>query len=190
MSCERKIELLKNNNPEKYIVSKNIVWASPDGFDLSMDIYTPTTGKNSYPVIVMFHGGGWIINDKSIMDQAAKYLVTNSEYVVCNVDYRLLVDNDNRVTINQIVNDAFGAVLWVKDHIAQYRGDKTQVAVTGDSAGGHLSAMILNMGHQLSSKAYSEQSLAFTPSYLPAGKTPGHNAFLLWSYYIFQYFRF
>jgi acetyl esterase/lipase len=112
-----------------------------------------------------------MINDKSIMDQMAKYLATNSEYVVCNVDYRLLVDNDNTVTINQIVNDAFGAVLWVKDNIGQYKGDKTQVAVTGDSAGAHLSAMIVNMGHRLSSKTYSEQSIAFSPSYLPAGKT-------------------
>jgi len=170
-SCSETPDLLKNNNPEKYTVSKDVLWASPDGFDLTMDIYTPTSGKDSYPVVVIFHGGGWMINDKSIMDQMAKYLATNSEYVVCNVDYRLLVDNDNTVTINQIVDDAFGAALWVKDNIGQYKGDKTQVAVTGDSAGAHLSAMIVNMGHRLSSKTYSEQSIAFSPSYLPAGKT-------------------
>ena len=171
LSCAETQELLKNNNPEKYAVTNDVLWASPEGFDLTMDIYTPKTGKDSYPVVVIFHGGGWMINDKSIMDQMAKYLVTNSEYVVCNVNYRLLVDNDNTVTINQIVDDAFGAVLWIKDNIGEYKGDKTQVAITGDSAGGHLSAMIVNMGHRLSSKKYSEQSIAFTPSYLPAGKT-------------------
>jgi hypothetical protein len=54
----------------------------------------------------MFHGGGWLINDKSIMDQAAKYMASNGEYVVCNVDYRLLGDQGNTVTLNEIVNDA------------------------------------------------------------------------------------
>jgi len=170
-SCAETPELVENNNPDKYTVVKDVLWASPEGFDLTMDIYSPKTGEDSYPVVVMFHGGGWMLNDKSIMDQAAKYLATNSGYVVCNVNYRLLIDNDNTVTMNQIVEDAFGAVLWVKDNIGDYKGDETQVAITGDSAGGHLSAMIINAGHRLSSKRYSEQSIAFNPSYLPAGKT-------------------
>jgi acetyl esterase/lipase len=105
------------------------------------------------------------------MDQMAKYLATNSDYVICNINYRLLVDNENSVTLNQIVEDAFGAVLWVKDNISRYKGDGTRVAVTGDSAGGHLSAMIVNAGNRLTSKSYSAQTLGFNPSYLPAGKT-------------------
>ena len=71
--------------------------------DLTMDIYTPTSGQASYPVLMIFHGGGWLINDKSIMDQMAQYIVTNGDYVVCNVDYRLLGDQDNSVTLDQIV---------------------------------------------------------------------------------------
>ena len=164
-------ELLENNDPGKYTVANDVLWASPDGFDLTMDIYTPASGKDAYPVLMIFHGGGWLINDKSIMDQASKYLATNSEYVVCNVNYRLLVDAGNTVTLDQIVEDVFGAVLWAKEHIGDYQGDSTKIAVTGDSAGGHLSAMIVNLGHRLSSSGYSEQSLAFTPSYLPDGLT-------------------
>jgi acetyl esterase/lipase len=170
-ACSETPELLDNNDPSQYSVSKDVLWASPDGFDLTMDIYTPARGADSYPVVIIYHGGGWLINDKSIMDQMAKYLATNSDYVICNVNYRLLVDNDNTVTLNQIVDDAFGAVLWVKDNISRYKGDETQIAVTGDSAGGHLSAMIVNMGDRLISGEYSEQSLGFNPSYLPAGKT-------------------
>ena len=135
-----------------------------------MDIYTPTSGKESYPVVIMFHGGGWLINDKSIMDQASAYLATNSDYVVCNVNYRLLSDNDNTVRLNQIVEDAFGAVLWVKENIDDYRGDGSRIAVTGDSAGGHLSAMIVNSGNRLSN-TFTAESIGFTPSYLPGGKT-------------------
>jgi acetyl esterase len=164
-------ELIENNDPGKYTVVKDVLWASPDGFDLMMDIYVPTSGRQMYPVVMMFHGGGWLINNKSIMDQASRYLVTNGEYVVCNVDYRLLGDAGNTVTLDQIVEDVFGAVLWAKDHIADHQGDGNRIAVTGDSAGGHLSAMIVNLGNQLSSQGYSEQSFTFTPSYLPSGVT-------------------
>ncbi len=170
-ACSETPELLDNNDPSKYVVSKDVLWASPDGFDLTMDIYTPARGADSYPVVIIYHGGGWLINDKSIMDQMAKYLATNSDFVICNVNYRLLIDNDNSVTLNQIVEDAFGAVLWIKNNISQYKGDATRVAVTGDSAGGHLSAMIVNAGNQLTSDSYSTPTLGFNPSYLPAGKT-------------------
>jgi len=170
-SCSEHKELRQNNDPDRYTLVEDVLWASPGGVDLTMDIYTPKSGKDAYPVVVMFHGGGWLINDKAIMDQASAYLATHGEYVICNVDYRLLVDDDNSVTLNQIVDDVFGAVLWVKDNIGHYGGDGTRIAVTGDSAGGHLSAMVVNLGDRLSSAPFSEASPNFQPSYLPAGTT-------------------
>ena len=170
-ACSDVPELKQNNDPGKYSIEKDVLWASAQGFDLTMDIYTPKSGRESYPVVVMFHGGGFLLNDNSIMDQSAAYIATNSEYVVCNVNYRLLSDNDNKTTLDEIVGDAFGAVLWVKENIAAYGGDSGRIAVTGDSAGGHLSAMIINMGTELSSSGLSPYSLRFLPSYLPAKKS-------------------
>lgn len=171
ISCAEVQELKQNNNPESYSVKRDVLWASPRGFDLTMDIYTPKSGRESYPVVFIFHGGGFLLNDKSIMDQAAAYLATNSEYVICNVNYRLLSDNDNTTTLDEIVGDAFGAVIWVKENIDAYGGDSSRIAVTGDSAGGHLSAMIVNMGEVLGSNEFSPDSLRFIPSYLPAGES-------------------
>lgn len=165
---------LEHNEPTHYSVAENVLWASPGGFDLTMDIYTPRLGKELLPVIVMFHGGGWLINDNSIMDQSAAYLATNGGYVVCNVNYRLLVDNDNRVTMNQIVEDAFGAVLWVQDHISHYGGDPMRLTVTGDSAGGHLAAMIVNSGHQLTSSGFAGQPLGFSHRICRRGRPRRH----------------
>ena len=169
--CATPTEKLSHNDPSKYTLEPNVLWASPDGFNLTTDIYTPTSGKSSYPVLMIFHGGGWLINDKSIMDQPAKYFATNSEYVICNVDYRLLGDQDNTVTIDQIVEDTFGAVLWAQDNIRTYQGDPARLAVTGDSAGAHLAAMVVNQGQQLSSQGYTVKTLSFNPSYLPLGET-------------------
>lgn len=165
------------NNPQAVFTEGNftkvsdVLWASPKGFDLTMDIYTPNSGKASYPVIVIFHGGGWLINNKSIMNEAAAYLASKGEYVVCNVNYRLLPDQDNTVKINEIIEDVFGAVLWIKENISKYKGNPAKIAVTGDSAGGHLAIMVVLQGHNLSSKGFAGTNLGFNPSYLPKGKT-------------------
>lgn len=156
---------------DRFTKVSDVVWASPKGFDLTMDIYTPNTGKKSYPVVVIFHGGGWLINTKSIMNEMATYLASKSEYVVCNVNYRLLGDQGNTVTMNEIVEDAFGAVLWVKDNIARYKGDAGKITVTGDSAGGHLATMVVVQGQNLESDGFAGPTLGFKPTYLPAGKT-------------------
>lgn len=152
-------------------IHKAIEFAKPDNFPLTLDIYVPQSGKKSYPVLVIYHGGGWLLNNNSIMHDLASTIARDGDMVVANMNYRLLADQNNSVTINQIVEDVFGGLLWVKDHIAQYSGDPSRVAITGDSAGGHLTTMILTRGRQLESDGFAGDSLGFNPSYLPAGKT-------------------
>lgn len=156
---------------DRFTKVSDVVWASPKGFDLTMDIYTPNTGKKSYPVVVIFHGGGWLINNKSIMNDMATYLANKADYVVCNVNYRLLGDQNNTVTMNEIVEDAMGAVLWVKDNVATYKGDPGKIIVTGDSAGGHLATMVVVQGQNLETDGFGGNTLGFHPTYLPKGKT-------------------
>ncbi len=158
-------------NAAEVKVHKAIQFAAPDNFPLTLDIYVPQTGKKSYPVLVIYHGGGWLINNNSIMNDMASTIARDGEFVVANMNYRLLVDQNNTVKINQIIEDVFGGLLWVKDHIDEYQGDPKRVAITGDSAGGHLTTMILTRGRQLESDGFSGPSLGFNPSYLPAGKT-------------------
>ncbi|MGE0771957.1 MAG: alpha/beta hydrolase [Cyclobacteriaceae bacterium] len=152
-------------------VVQNLEWAKPKGYSLTMDIYTPQTGKASYPVFVIFHGGGWLINNETIMDQMSVYMVEHAEYVVCNVNYRTLPALNNTTTMDEIVGDVFGAVLWIKDHISKYKGDPDRMAVSGDSAGGHLAAMVVGLGHRLESDGYGGATLGFRPTYLPKGMT-------------------
>ena len=155
----------------EYQVIKNIEWAKPDGFALTMDIYVPQTGKSSYPVVIIYHGGGWLINNKSIMDSMAMYIVRHSEYIVCNVNYRLLGDNSDTTKMNEIIEDVFGSVLWIKENISKYRGNPSKIAVTGDSAGGQLAAMIVLCGEKLQSDRFSEGFPGYKPSYMPGGMT-------------------
>jgi acetyl esterase len=158
-------------SPHTFDVTRDIEWAKPKGFSLKMDIYVPKTGKKSYPVIIIYHGGGWLLSPKEIMNDMAEYLASHSEYIVCNVQYRLLGDNGNTTTMDDIVGDVFGAVVWVKEHIKDYKGDASKIAVTGDSAGGHLAEMVVISGNSLGSEGFANGSFNFIPTYLPQGKT-------------------
>ncbi len=157
--------------PESYTLQKDVLFASPEGFDLTMDIYTPSTGKNAYPVVVIWHGGGWLINTNDIMDEMSQYLAEHGDFVVCNVNYRLLGDQNNTVTLDEIVEDVFGSLLWIKSNIAAFKGDPSQIAVTGDSAGGHLAAMVVSHGKMLESDGFDGPTFGYLPSWLPEGKS-------------------
>lgn len=155
-----------------YSLSKDIVWTHVAGMDLKMDIYVPNGGQQSYPVIIIYHGGGWLINHKSDMDSLSVYLVSHANYVVCNVDYRLLGDNKNTTNMNEIVEDAMGAAIWVKENIAAYKGDGLKISVTGDSAGGQLASMVTLCGDDFSANHFGSGTLNFHPSWLPQGLSP------------------
>ncbi len=146
---------------------QDIQWAAPKNFPLTLDIYTPQTQKKSYPVLVIFHGGGWLLNSKSIMSDMAQYMAANGEMVVVNANYRLLADINNTTTANELVEDAMGAILWVKANIKKYQGNPKRVAVTGDSAGGHLASMVVLAGRRLESDGFAGSTIGFKPTYLP-----------------------
>jgi acetyl esterase len=150
---------------------KDIQWAEPKGFKLTTDIYVPEIKKKNLPVLIIFHGGGWLLNSKAIMTDMAQYMASNADLVVVNMNYRLLADVNNTTTANEIVEDALGAVLWVKDHIKQYGGNPKQIAITGDSAGGHLASMVMFAGRSLESDGFAGDTLGFKPTYLPKNKT-------------------
>jgi acetyl esterase len=150
---------------------RDITWASPKGFDLTLDIAVPDTKTKSKPVLVIFHGGGWLLNNKSIMTDLADSIATRTDIITVNVNYRLLSDVNNTTTANELVEDAMGAVLWVKDNIKGYGGDPDKVAVTGDSAGGHLAAMVTVASRNLDSDGFDKKPLYFKPTYLPKGVT-------------------
>lgn len=154
-------------------VHRDIVYATPAGQALALDIYQPVRKSihGAMPVLVIFHGGGWLINTKSIMQQMAEYVATHADIVVVNADYRLLSANQNTTRLYQVVEDAMGATLWVQHNIGRYQGDPARVAVTGDSAGGHLAAMVLLGGQNLSSHSFASRKPGFNPSYLPPAET-------------------
>jgi acetyl esterase len=96
-------------------------------------VYTPD-GAGPFPLIVYFHGGGWVIGDKQVYDGGARGLAKQANAVVVSVDYRLAPENK----FPAAWDDSFAAYKWVLANAASIKGDPKKVAIAGESAGGNL----------------------------------------------------
>ena len=120
----------------------NISYAKREGFApnlTNLDIYAPTNAKKA-PVMIMIHGGGWQIGDKSnrgVWTNKVPFFAENG-FIFVNINYRL----SPAIKHPEHIRDVAEAVAWVHNNIAQYGGDKDRIFVMGHSAGAHLAALV------------------------------------------------
>jgi acetyl esterase len=153
----------------------NIVYAQPGVKPLKYDVWSPE-GASKLPIVVIVHGGGWVSNTEDIMRGMAREIVKTGRYVVASIDYRWAGTADGDAegnSMHELIGDVFGALAHIQEHADSYGGDATRIAVTGDSAGGHLSAAAGTMIEMIGEGGFGEQEgvFEFMPSYLPAGKS-------------------
>lgn len=107
------------------------------GGDIPIRVYTPK-GALPFPVLVFFHGGGWVICDLETHDGVCRALTNAAGCVVVSVDYRLAPEHK----FPAAVDDAFAATEWVAANASAIGADASRIAVAGDSAGGNLAAVV------------------------------------------------
>ncbi len=166
---------VENSLVENINVTHDVVYAQPGVKPLKYDVFSPK-GAENLPCIVIIHGGGWGSNVEDVMRGLARELVKGDQYVVFSIDYRWLNTGDGDEvpnTMNMLIEDVYGAIAHIQEHAAEYGGDATRIAVTGDSAGGHLSASAANMTMSIGDGGFgvTEGVYEFLPTYMPAGKT-------------------
>ena len=96
-------------------------------------IYTPD-GAGPFPVVVYFHGGGWVIADKQVYDGGARGLSKQAQAVVVSVDYR----RSPEAKFPAAWDDALASYKWAVANAASIKGDPARMALAGESAGGNL----------------------------------------------------
>lgn len=106
----------------------------------------------------------------------ARELTKDGKFVVFSIDYRWAqkLDGDTtNTTMANIIEDVFGAIAHIMEHAAEYGGDPTRIGLTGDSAGGHLSAATSLMPNMIGKGGFGKTPdvFEFMPSYHPKNKS-------------------
>lgn len=143
--------------PEEVARVLDTVAPGPDG-DIPLRVYVPAC-DGPHPVLVYYHGGGWVIGDIDTHDVPCRALANRSGAVVVSVGYRLAPEH----RFPAAVDDSYAAVVWAAEKAAEFGGDGSRLAVGGDSAGGNLAAVVSQLA-----KARGGPPIAFQLLVYPA----------------------
>jgi len=117
----------------QYRIIPNVVYHEANNHENELDLYLPTNAAAETPVLVMFHGGGWVAGNRHSMAlRALPYLEMG--WAVVNVSYRLVQVSRAPAA----VEDGLCAMQWIARNAEQYNFDLSRVVTTGTSAGAHL----------------------------------------------------
>ena len=121
-------------------VQEDMVYGRVDGIDLKMDVYSPSnaTGRPT-PAVMYIHGGGWKLGGKSmlVMMPGPSELLRRG-YLIVSIDYRLAP----KYKFPAMLEDAQMALRFLQANAQRFNLDSHRIGVMGDSAGGHLAALL------------------------------------------------
>lgn len=151
------------------------------GGALRVRIYTPP-GDGPFPLLVFFHGGGFVTMDLDTHDESCRRLCRGAACVVVSVAYRLAPEHP----FPAATDDALAAVRWAADHARSMGADPTRIAVAGDSAGGNLATVTTLRIRDEGGPALCGQLLVYPATDAPDPPKPsavtyGANPFLTFS---------
>lgn len=128
-------------------------------------LYRPTMGADPAPLLVFFHGGGWVLGDLDSYDSACRLISRDAGVNVLAVDYRLAPEHRAPAA----VDDAYAAYLWAREHAVELGADPGRIAVGGDSAGGNLAALVTRLARDTGDPLPSLQWLIYPATDLRGG---------------------
>jgi acetyl esterase len=133
-------------------------------------VYGPENAPPALPVLLWFHGGGFVIGSVEESDADCRVLCREIGCVVVSVEYRLAPESK----FPGGFDDCYAATAWVAEHAAELGGDPARVAVGGDSAGGNLAAAVCLAARDRSGPRLVFQVLVYPVTDLVSFDTPSY----------------
>lgn len=125
-------------------------------YDVPIRIYLPE-GEGPFPVVVFYHGGGWMMNSLDVYDYVPRYLASYGKVLVIATEHRLAPENK----FPKGLNDCYRTLEWATAHAWEYGGDPNRISVCGDSSGGNLATVVAQMARDLQGPKIYRQVLCF-----------------------------
>jgi acetyl esterase len=117
----------------------------------------PNNVRESSPVILYFHGGGWVMGDATTHDRLVRELAVGADATVVFVDYDRAPEHRYPIAIEQ----AYAAACYVSQHAEEFRVDSTRLAVAGESSGGNMATVVSLLAKQRSGPRIAGQLLLY-----------------------------
>ena len=157
------------DNPLRRIEDRNI--PGPSG-SIPVRIYTPE-GNGPLPVLLFFHGGGWVVGNLDMEHHVCIALAHKTPCIVVSVDYRLAPEHP----FPAAPEDCYAALEWVAAEADSFGGDKRRIALSGESAGGNLAAVLALMSKHRRGPSAALQVLFNPATNLAEFDTASHREF-------------
>ena len=143
------------------------------GRTLAARLYVPEGAGENPPLVVFYHGGGWVIGTLETHDGTCRALANASGAAVLSVAYRLAPE----APFPAPLDDCYDALVWARDNAEKLGVDGSRLAVAGDSAGGNLAAAVSIRAREAGGPALRHQLLIYpvtdadftVPSYIENG---------------------
>jgi acetyl esterase len=145
---------LVSGKPIEPVSVREINVPTPDG-DLPATLYTPVGLPEKSPLLVFFHGGGWVIGTRASHDNAVRFLAKHAGVRVLSIEYRLAP------AVPAAAEDALAAFEYAVAKASDLGADPARIAVGGDSAGGNLAAVTAQQAVRRGGRAPAFQLLIY-----------------------------